>query len=65
MKDIIDLYLEKTSWSQPYTKEDLIKAISFGEKIMLDKVKEMMYGMVVNGTCQSVLTEDKFKELSK
>lgn len=56
-------YLEEKRYALPYTEKDMIDAINFGIQILTEQVNCAMIGMVVNGTCQSVLTEAKFKEL--
>jgi uncharacterized membrane protein YraQ (UPF0718 family) len=57
-------FLTRKKYSSPYTEEDLKDAIKLGKEIMLERVKWLMVGMVVNGTMQSVLTEQKLKDLT-
>lgn len=57
-------FLTMKKWARPYTELDLKDAIKLGEQLMLKRVKESMIGMVVNGTMQSVLTEQKLKDLT-
>lgn len=58
-------YLAMKRYSFPYTEKDLIEAINFGKQLLTEEIKDAMIGMNVNGTCQSVLTEAKFKEILK
>jgi hypothetical protein len=54
-------FIQNISYSEPYTREDLLKAIEFGRQSILHEIELAMVGHVINGVCQSVLTEDKFK----
>jgi hypothetical protein len=56
-------FIQNISYSEPYTKEDLLKAIDFGRQSVLEEVELLMVGHAINGVCQNVLTEDKYKEL--
>lgn len=65
MNKKIEDFLKMKEWSLPYNQKDLHEAIQLGKQLALEEVKRSMVGMNVNGTMQSVLTEIKFKELSK
>lgn len=56
-------FIDSLLYSQPFTENDLEMAMEFGRQAALEEVRLAMIGMVVNGTCQSVLTEVKFKEI--
>lgn len=56
-------FLTMKRYSSPFNEKDLIDAIEFGKTLCMEGVKELMVGMVVNGTMQTVLLEEKLKEL--
>lgn len=58
-------FLTMKKWSSPYTEKDLKDAIELGKQLLTEEIKTAMIGMVVNGTVQLVLTENKLKELLK
>lgn len=63
-KDIL-AFLAMKRYSSPFNEKDLIDAIEFGKNLLTKDIECAMVGRVVNGTVQNVLTEDKFKELTK
>lgn len=56
-------FLAMKRYSAPYNEKDLLDAIEFGKQLLTKDIEDGMIGRVVNGTMQSVLTEEKLKEI--
>jgi hypothetical protein len=56
-------FLAMKRYCIPFTEKDLIDAINLGKQLALQHVEEVMIGIPINGVVQSILTEEKLKEL--
>ena len=56
-------FLQQKSYCTPYTSDDLAEAFELGKRAILEKIKDKMIGIPINGACKSVLTEDMLKEI--
>jgi uncharacterized protein (UPF0303 family) len=53
----IEKLIKELEWTTIFTKADMLKAFELGKKVKTDELKNKIQGMVVNGTCQGIITE--------
>lgn len=52
-------FLERITFSTPFDEKDLKEAYLLGVKTTVEYLRNKQKGMVVNGTCQSVILDDQ------
>jgi len=63
MTDTKRSFLERLSYSQPYTITDIEDAIQLGRDLTIQEIYDKMILLPINGVAQVAITEKMLKEI--
>lgn len=62
MSQSLDQMITNKSYSMPFNNKDMEDAYKLGQVNLLIELNKMVKGMVVNGICKGIITEEELND---